>query len=400
MEYKRFRQLLKRVEAATLDFKKTYNAFASGVDKDRANLVQDICAMANNGAVASYLVVGVSDDRRRFFSVENTNLTDERIQDLCSKQIDPPPTIRVHEECWEKAAPEHANKRFVIIQVGPHGSRGFYITRDLGHIRRGDVWIRRGSMNDRATPQEIARMLQPRVSYQTDQSDDTVRYDRLPPANRVRSVDDDLQEIVRMHGGRVYDGRIVIRVGNLRYVWRYLPLADCGVAGNVIQLLQQNWAYEHGLLLAVADKMDKDAFGSKRAPCERALKYDFHCKEDWGHLTGFSMDHYNAKRVSIDEAHSVLVLTLSHLRDTATLRLRFAEMLTYLRDADPAFAQVMREARNATNDSLRRHLRDGWLDMDIFSHRIDYTKRPTDVEAASTVLSLSAGRGPQAHRQK
>jgi predicted HTH transcriptional regulator len=61
-----FLRLVQGGEKATVDFKVRSDIFAqTGIDA-KAELAKDICAMANNGNVSSYIVIGVSDDRKTY----------------------------------------------------------------------------------------------------------------------------------------------------------------------------------------------------------------------------------------------------------------------------------------------------------------------------------------------
>ena len=60
MNYVEFLRLIHGGEKTTVDFKVRSDVFAqAGIDA-KADLAKDICAMANNGNVSSYMVIGVS----------------------------------------------------------------------------------------------------------------------------------------------------------------------------------------------------------------------------------------------------------------------------------------------------------------------------------------------------
>lgn len=166
MDYKKFQHLLREKEKPNIDFKIECHAFSSKAETPKAELAKDICAMANNGNVISYIIIGVSDDGNKFKSVENPKLTDENIQSFCKTAIYPPARVKVYRQNWgEQALPSHQSKEFVIIQIGPHAQKAFRLAKDFVaykenlSYRRNDVWIRRGSTSDLATPEEIARMV-------------------------------------------------------------------------------------------------------------------------------------------------------------------------------------------------------------------------------------------------
>jgi hypothetical protein len=165
MNYFEFLRLVQGGEKPTVDFKVRSDVFAqTGIDA-KAELAKDICAMANNGNVSSYIVIGVSDDRKTFHSVTNQKLTDDNLQDFCKKAIHPPPKLKLSRKNWRKASSDHRGKEFVIIQIGPQPRQIFRLAQDFIDYnrnvcyRRNEVWIRRSATTDLATPEEIARIL-------------------------------------------------------------------------------------------------------------------------------------------------------------------------------------------------------------------------------------------------
>jgi len=165
MNYFDFLRLIRAGEKANVDFKVRSDVFAqAGIDA-KAELAKDICAMANNGNVASYIVIGVSDDRKTFHSVTNQRLTDDNLQDFCKRAIYPPPKLKLSRKSWRNASVDHCGKEFVIIQIGPQPRQMFRLAQDFIDYkrnvcyRRNEAWIRRNATTDLATPEEIGRIL-------------------------------------------------------------------------------------------------------------------------------------------------------------------------------------------------------------------------------------------------
>lgn len=166
MDYKKFQQLVREKEKPNVDFKIECHAFISKNETPKAELAKDICAMANNGNIASYIIIGISDDGEKFKSVENDKLTDENIQNFCKLAIYPHPKVKVYKQNWgDQSLPTQKDKEFVILQIGPHAQKAFRLAKDFIDYkenlcyRRNNVWIRRGSTSDLATPEEIAQMV-------------------------------------------------------------------------------------------------------------------------------------------------------------------------------------------------------------------------------------------------
>ena len=107
MNYKRFKELVRGKEKRTVDFKLESYVFKIKSLKLKGELAKDICAMANNGNVASYIIFGVSDDGLSFKSVNNEKLTDDNIQTFCKKAISPIPKVKLNRECWKNADYKH-----------------------------------------------------------------------------------------------------------------------------------------------------------------------------------------------------------------------------------------------------------------------------------------------------
>jgi hypothetical protein len=183
MDHATFRKLVGEGEKPGVDFKIECHAFATKDTAPRAELAKDICAMANNGYVASYIIIGVSDDGTAFKGVSNRKLTDDNLQDFCKKAIFPPPKIRVHRETWKRVATAYGGKEFVIIQVGPQGRQAFRLAQDFISyeekvcFRRNEVWIRRGATSDLATPEEICRLASGKPAL-VDEADEDREKDR------------------------------------------------------------------------------------------------------------------------------------------------------------------------------------------------------------------------------
>lgn len=163
--YQKFIELIRDGENYRVDFKVQCDAFASTQIAPKAELVKDICALSNNGNVTSYYIIGVSDDKKTFKSVNNPHLKDETIQDYCKRNIFPPPKLQVIHKKWVTGREEVINKEYVIIKVGPHKRAAYRLQNDFiaykenVALRRNEVWIRRGTISDIATPEEVARLV-------------------------------------------------------------------------------------------------------------------------------------------------------------------------------------------------------------------------------------------------
>ena len=397
------------------------DAFVSRKLAPKAELAKDICAMANNGNVASYIVIGVSDDGQSFQSVSNPKLTEENLQSFCKTAVFPPPKVKVHRQSWLKAAPAHRAKEFVIIQIGPHARQAFRLSRDfISHqericYRRNEVWIRRGPTSDLATPEEITRLVKGQPPEDRSKPEENVEYARLPRDEQPKAMLKDFQQCVADIGGCLYKTRVVVPFGNLRYVWRYIFLRDCTGKLGVWDYVSSRWEYEHGVLFLVTGTVSKQAFQQF---------WNIHFKKKWGLFTYYEYhkDSYffsGRARVPLPvntKEFPLITLTLPNLTDTEALRSSFHDLLQFL-DTDQDASKRIRLARQGVNYNLSRWLRQGWListrslyfgdrprkselgENEFFSRRYgDVVLRREKSKAlrnmAQTVLDLSAGRLP------
>lgn len=172
MTYVEFQKFLDGGETEHVDFKIECHAFEPGSpesDAAKAELAKDVCAMANNRDGPSYLIIGVANNGRDFKTVTNPGLTDENLQTFLKESVSPPPRIRLVSIDLPASTAQHAGKRCVVIQIGPHSNQVFRLNRDFisphnsttklrYHFQRNQVWIRRGATSDLASPEEITAL--------------------------------------------------------------------------------------------------------------------------------------------------------------------------------------------------------------------------------------------------
>jgi hypothetical protein len=416
MNYSKFKSLIKGKEKAHVDFKTKCDAFLSRTLAPKAELAKDICAMANNGNVASYIIIGVSDDAKTFESVSNDKLTDDNLQSFCKSSIFPPPKVKLYRENWRDAAPKHKGKTFVIIQVGPQARRAFRLARDFINYREGlcyrnnEVWIRRGATTDLATPEEIARLVEGKAPTSRKVREDNVEYEKIPSSDKFEAVSGDLKKILEEIGGGIYGERVVIPIRRVRFVWRYILLQK-----YILDTVRfqgdffYGWNHEHGTLIIVMENVSKRVFE----------RYSVHLsfKERWGYFTqydtqkslGFPSLPVNTRPFSF------VTLTLPKIVDTDSLRGRLIGMLQFLEKHEESYNRV-RKAREGINSNLRRWLRQGLLhrthrfygtglrprkgelaENEIFNRRyanciLKRNSDPSLLGDVRTILDLSAGR--------
>lgn len=281
MEYKKFKELLNKGECKNIDYKIECNAFLRGKDKAKAELAKDIIAFANNGNIASYLVIGVADNRNGFKSVENDKLTDDNIQSLCRDYIFPIPKVKLINCCWNNVTDErHKDKKFVIIQVGPQARQCFRFNKNCIDynkeycFKKNEVWIRRGATSDLALPEEIKRLLEGKEPIAEIDVENNIKYDRLSKYEFRNIIRRDLSDFVGNINGVWSDKTIPIlsypeEEGNLlslnineKNLKLIVIINDKFNEERMIaKILRRKLPFHHGLLIISVGNITNSALG-------------------------------------------------------------------------------------------------------------------------------------------
>lgn len=350
--YARFLELLQENEHESLDFKVMSHAFD---DKGATvELVKDIIAMANNGFKSSYLVIGVSDNRQGFRSVENTKLTELNIQRLCTDWIFPVPIVKVFDKVWShKGVDEkHKDKRFVIIQIGPNPRQCFrfikeYIDwKEQIHFRKNEVWVRRGSSSDTAHPEEIKRLLEGKDYKEKEIFEEDVNYLEVPKTELLGILRNDLTEIISTKGGTLES--IPFRREDLAKLAKVsIPFGQDKI--NLFVLFvqdnmkeQANKIYfetakkellpEHDFYLIISTASSKKAFAKLISP-------EMELKKSWGNLYvpgGMSYMSYAVRRGSMANPSKIVpfILDIQKITTKSILVRRFLELFNFINNPE------------------------------------------------------------------
>lgn len=396
MNYADFLKLVRGGETTNVDFKIDCCAFLSNSfdsDAAKAELVKDVCAMANNGNVASYIVIGVSNDGTGAKSVANPQLTDDNVQSFCKTAISPPIKLRVHHCKWADAQPVHARKHFIVIQVGPNARHAYRLNADFIDIknndpkrrfcfRRNEVWIRRGATSDLAAPEEIGRMLRGKPAEGEKQIEGNVDYTKLPREAQKLALAQDFTRCVEEVGGRIVgpapgrqdDATSLRLVLSLR---KEMHLLNCTVLREMkdrfafLQLLDRLWAYESGFIILLLESPSKRGF----PPIPPVHFFD----RSWGFFTMFPigagyLSHQADELLSLNfKRPNVALLTLPKVTDTTSLRNAFFNLLTFLRKDDDTFGYISK-CRAEIIRGIRTCLKEGWIER---SRYIYGARRPS-----------------------
>ena len=149
----RLRELLLSPESETLDFKST--EYDLSTERGRLALVKDIVCMANTPREhASHIILGV--ERPPFGECivrgVRSHPDDELLHSQFTERIYPIPSFR-YLKC------DIGEKELGVIEIPPSLNGPSAPVRDCGHsLRQWQIYFRRGSKNDVATPADIVRI--------------------------------------------------------------------------------------------------------------------------------------------------------------------------------------------------------------------------------------------------
>jgi len=367
LDYKTFIRLLKEGEKENVDFKIDCKAFTTKSEKKyRGELAKDICAMANNGRKKSYIIIGVSDDRKHFKSFENPDFTDDKLQDFCKKAIFPIPSVKFSLVQWNKGNPDIANKKFGIIEIGPHKRTAYHINQDFidyEHkfcIRRNEVWVRRGATSDLATPEEIARLLEGKAPTESIDIEENIEYQLLPESKKTDALFKDFAELIETVGGKIKKANdkkkfLVLRIRDIPFVLSVIITHSLNSKYSWWENIAHYWSYEHGLIFLLFDKAREYAFP------ENILNMRlFHIKKPWGWFTAVAFPNAFVPdpRVLVPntvENSAIFALTIKGIKKTSHLHNNVMQAIEFLNDNDSIFEELKRR-RDNHNEGLKEWL--------------------------------------------
>jgi Putative DNA-binding domain len=369
-----FHRLVQGGEKATVDLKLVCNAFnknAGDQEKARAELVKDICAMANNGAAASYLIIGVGDDRRRIQSVADPNLNSQNVQTLVRDAIHPRPIIRVHRPCWSDAPNPFTAAQFVVIQIGPNGKHAFRLAKDYVnwtekfHFRKNEVWVRNEDTSDLATPEQIVGLEAKgrRPTPQPTPDFQNTDYRKLAITDQSRALAQDTIEVFKELGIRIMpvpkedsrlntntepEFRVIVKIRRKEFIFRCGFDENMTTGGVQSRLVSRNWRLEHGLWTFLLGNF---------AGVAKSISVSVDSKEPWGIFNLLAPNKVSGVILPSGFAEAqIILLTLPRIIDTKRLRESVSLMFESLEADDSLFAHLD-SARQALNSELHRWLK-------------------------------------------
>lgn len=157
-------KLLNESESTSLDFKSAQYPFDHATPEQKGELLKDILAFTNSWKrTDAYILIGVQEvkgSRSKAIGVPQ-HLDDACLQQFVNRKTNRPVTFSYKAFTFEE-------KQIGIITIPPQ-QRPVYLNKDYGKLKRGVVYIRRGSSTDEATPNEIAEIGVAAVSQQSEE---------------------------------------------------------------------------------------------------------------------------------------------------------------------------------------------------------------------------------------
>lgn len=145
--------LLFEEEGTTLDFKRDQYPFDQASDEDKSELLKDILAFANAfRRTDAFILIGIEDvkgGRGKVVGVAS-QLDDAKLQQFVNSKTQRAVTFSYRDAF-------HDGQPIGIIHL-PLQQRPLYAKAGYGKVKKGVVYLRRGSSTDEATPDEVAQM--------------------------------------------------------------------------------------------------------------------------------------------------------------------------------------------------------------------------------------------------
>lgn len=323
--------------------------------------------MANNGGKVSYIIVGVSNDRKNFVSVQNKNLTNDNLKRLVAESIYPVPKVELKWYSWKNSNKEHQNKEFVIIKVGPNLKKAYHFKRDFIDYKKGycfrknEIWIRRGTTSDLATPEETCN-LEGKLKIKENEEEKII-YAKFHSIQQRNKIVSDFKKILKELEIKFIDNsygeykipfyRLLTKWFSKKFVVR-LFVDD--YHKFPIETIIKNWKYEHCSIMIYQNKISPS----------KVSNLSINLKTSWGwycRLRDFPRQIYYSnyfdRNVCVDVlpkkrsniSHSIFIL--DNIKTNLQLKNQFLELLNFAEN-DKDITNNLLNDRNILNRSLQK----------------------------------------------
>jgi len=157
-------ELIFRPEGPKLDVKQ--QSWDLDTNEGKAEFLKDVSAMANSsGHEIGYIILGVTDADRAVVGVNRDLLEEERLQQIVAEYIDPPFVLSF----TVRSLLDHG---VGLISIPPSRQKPHLINRDIGRLRQGTCYVRRGSITALARSSDLRKMIEEVIGAPV--SEDTV----------------------------------------------------------------------------------------------------------------------------------------------------------------------------------------------------------------------------------
>jgi hypothetical protein len=376
-----FKNIIRNNEDDCLDFKIKCEVFESRAIGPRAELAKDICAMANNGNKTSYIIVGISDDKRNYLSVSNNRLIEENLQDFCKTAIVPVPNVKLIRDRFLQSSRLHSNVEFAVIQIGPHPRQVFMLARDFINykervcLRKNEVWIRRGRISDLATPEEIVSLSRKNIGDKIKRTEDSIDYYKLARPQKYDAIRSDLKQLISENNGKLLKRGAAIQLFGEHFLIN-IPVAQGIPNYDSLKYFMSSWAFEHIILIPAIDNIAKSAFPRFN---------DVLFKENWGWFSQFRIpgrrdrNYYGHMFLPFENQYMPFtVICLPNIKSSDHLRRSFSDMIHFI-NSDLNVQKLLIKSRNDMNSQLRE-----WL---LLPNKFDSDDRTLDKKSKITLIA-------------
>jgi len=124
----------------------------------KAEFIKDVSEMANApGRRVGQFILGVTDEERIVVGIDRRSLVEERLQQIVAEYVDPPFELNYTVQSLR-------DKAIGVISI-PHSSqKPHMIGKNIGKLRQGTCYTRRGSTTDLARSSDIRKMVEETLS--------------------------------------------------------------------------------------------------------------------------------------------------------------------------------------------------------------------------------------------
>jgi tetratricopeptide (TPR) repeat protein len=147
MDETKLLSIISKGESTLVDFKRQLRLDTA---RDKRELVKDVISIANSNPEGGYLLIGVEDDGR-IVGIEK--IDDEQIQQICHTYISPPAIINTEIISISRVGFLKVGVIFIHPTNRPH-----QVAKTIENIEQNAVFVRRGSIITKATPEEMFQM--------------------------------------------------------------------------------------------------------------------------------------------------------------------------------------------------------------------------------------------------